>query len=395
MSTTPSASATEPGKVTAGAAYLAAALRTIAPAVPDRPGAPAHGVIRLAHDGANTLSVTAFDHPTMISVRMPATSPFPWEALLSHEDLSGTLTGLGITGAKKHTDTVLSLSTVDGAAHLAVDGYRLPVQAHPGDAVDAPPAVPPALAEVDTAALAAELARVAPAAAGPSNPHEVLHHLHLAVHADRLELTATDQYRSAWSTLPLSRPAVGDGGPVYVTAHADLVRRTGAHLGADTTALVWSTDLFGLVSGPVTVLTRPFTQTGKPDIAKHFKGEYPVAATADRAQLLQATARARKVLTSRKEKGVPVRLALTPGGAAVVPHLPGAQAPAVPADVTGTPGLDLHFPPARLAAALEAITSPAVTVHAAARSKPVVLTGGGQDPDTAPHRQLIMPVRIR
>lgn len=392
---TPTTTAPRTGTVTARAADLARALRMIAPALPDRPGTPAHGVVRLAHDGANTLSVTAFDDPTMISVQLPAAAPAPWEALLSHEDLSGTLTGLGITAAKKNVDSVLSLSTADGAAHLALEGYRLPVQAHPDDAVSATPAVPPALAEVDTAALAAELARVAPAAAGPSNPHEVLHHLHLAVHADRLEVTATDQYRSAWSTLPLSRPAVGDHGPVYVTAHADLVRRTGVHLGSATTALVWGTDLWGLVSGPVTVLTRPFTRSGKPDIAEHFEGEYTVTATVDRALLLQATARARKVLTSRKEKRVPVRLALTPGAVAVVPHLHGAQAPEVPADVTGTSGLDLHFPPARLAAALEAITGPTVTVHAAAASKPVVLTGGGQDPDTAPHRQLIMPMRIR
>ncbi len=374
---------------------LAAALNTVSPAIPRRPPIPLLGGTLLHGDPDGTLSVTAFDYETAITMQINNVMTTPGQILVDHDEVSKMLPAL-LKGVRKRDADAMQVGLRSEADTVLVElnDHTMPVTTYPDADYPTVPVPPEAPVELDLATFTSEAKRVLTAAC-TDEVLPALASLYLEFTASGVKMAASDNYRLAVAELPATTPPELIGRHVLIprAAIAAIVPRlTGdrIHLGvSETDQVVLSTDT-------TTVLMRT-VDAMYPPIEKLFPNGETAAAQVDRAALTSATQRATAVLAAKKQKEGDVAITIDPegGGVTVLPEVSNAHqitAPANPAEVTGLDdAMTVRVDPKFLADALGSLESDEITVQVTTPARPVLFTGTA-DPG---YRHLVMTKRPR
>lgn len=405
MTTTTEAPAAEVQPTVAPAQFSVAhraltdALGIVALAVPKATNIPAqYGVIADAQ--GSTVTLSAFDFETAVTVRVDAEPGGTGRSLLSHAELKQVLAAAvaGETTAVAARTPVSVAGDVLSTPDLSVPLNMLELAEYPA----LPPAAPP-MVTVDGTEFFRQLARVLPAA-GSDYTLPTMSCVRVEIKGGALRMTATDRYRIAVAEVPADG---WDGGEPDATAlvPADLLTLVAKRLGKYTGPVSVGVHAphggtlatFAIGAVEVTVRGRegdfPRVENIMPTEAR------PVTVQADRAAMAKAVRKATALAKAKGDgKSVAVRIEFGPDGRmSVAPKVDDevqakVRGVAVASTTDGeAPCEALGFNGAYLLDALGSFAGDMITLHIEQGRKPLLLTDG---PGIAGegYRHLLMPL---
>ena len=365
---------------------LADAVAWAARSLPVRPSVPvlAGLLIEAGHDG---LVLSTFDYETSARATLNAEVNDEGSALVSGRLLADICRNL----PAKPVEVVL-----DGArVTLTCGSARFSLQTMPVDDYPSLPDMPAATGTVSSEAFAQAVSQ-AVTAAGRDDMLPVLTGVRIEIEGETISLLATDRFRLSHRELSWSPNTPDESAAALVPAKvlADTAKSLTA--GSEITIALSASGtgdgiigFEGAVGGGIRRTTTRLLDGEFPKVRSLFPLEHQTTAIVDKAALIESVKRVALVA----ERNTAVQLAFS-DGVLTLDAGSGDEAQAsesVQADITGE-DITTGFNPTFLLDGLTAIDEPVVELAFTQSSKPVVISGKGED--GSGFRYLLMPRRL-
>ncbi|MFE5795783.1 hypothetical protein ACFQ8C_24860 [Streptomyces sp. NPDC056503] len=287
-------------------ANIMSALKTVALGIPSASPVESQSGV-LIETGSKTVTFTAFDFETSVSVAVSCSTPeTSGTSLLSHTQLVKIL-GAIVAGETKTTAAQTAI-TLTGDL-LTGGGMTIPITAFDPTEFVRPPLPAPAMATVDAGTFLTQLQRTLPAC-GSDYTLPLLCGIELTLTGQTLTLAATDRYRFAVAELPAAPlPAADTETTASAVIPGDVLKRLIPVLKATTDPLTIGFSPDGgrvtLTTGQTTISQRAYD--GRlPGHRTFFPSRAAVSVSLPRAATTAALKKCASIATAKGDRSCPV-----------------------------------------------------------------------------------------